>query len=348
MRPFPRLVSVGLLSLVSAAAAAPGQAAEDPASHSGPPLVAPGSLRLDRGESALPLWVPPEETLDFLVEISVGPIRGANVGTVELSTGVEAYRSGLPLPGQRIEDEGRTGWLRSQAKGGHLGYEVEHEYLSRHLPSAWPRVVFRDTQKGSENRRRELKIGLRDGDTTTVYRRDSHCEWCERREHFVGGAFPWQGEQHCQGCKRGEHRVWVDPETRTLPAESVDMLSAVYLARSLLLEGREQVTFPLVDKTRLWSVTLERGERKVVRTPAGRFDAYKVVLSVQLPEGEPETDSQFEGLFGIRGNIDIWVHATTGVPVAIGGEVPVGPLRLDVSVSLRDFEGTPPAFGPVK
>ncbi len=328
---------------------AAGQGAvDDPTAASAPGLarVATGALRIERGAQHLPLLVPPSEKLSFRVEVSVGPIRRANVGRFELSSGVEPYRAGLPVPGRTPADEGRVGWLRSTAKGGYLGYHVEHEYLVRHLPVDWPRSIFRDTQSGSENRRRELKLGERDGQLESIFRSDRHCSGCDRREHVVAGAFPWQGEKHCERCKRAEHRVWRDPETRALPEGTVDMLSAVYLARSLILAGEERVSFPLVDKTRVWDVLLERGRRAVIETRAGSFDAYQVVLSTTLPEGEEPSDSEFEGLFGIRGSIEIWVHASTGVPVRIAGVVPVGPLKLDAAILLSDYQGTPPAFAP--
>jgi hypothetical protein len=318
-----------------------------PASAATASYVAAGALRIERGPDLLPLIVPPGEKLDFRVELSMGPIRGASVGRVELSSGVEPYRSGLPLPGQAVVDEGRVGWFRSLALGGYLGYSVEHEYVARHLPVAWPRVIFRDVQSGSENRRRELKIGQRDGESVSVSRSDGHCNGCSRREHFVAGAFPWQGEKHCERCKRAEHRVWREPVTRTLPQDAVDMLSAVYLARSLLLSGEEQVTIPLIDKTRLWEVNLERGERAVIETRAGHFDAYRMIFTASLPEGEEESDSEFEGLFGIRGAVNIWVHALTGVPVLISGVVPLGPLKLDTAVTLSGYQGTPPTFAPL-
>ena len=346
--PFPirHALTLTLLALLPLSA----RAGEDPSTASAPKpgTVAPGFLRVERGDAHLPLLVPPAEALEFHVEVSVGPIRGASVGRLELSTGVEPYRSGLPMPGQAAAAEGQAAWLKSVAKGGYLGYDVEHEYVSRHLPVDWPRVIFRDSQSGSENRRRELKIGTREGAHTSVFRSDGHCKGCTRREHVVAGAFPWQGESHCDGCKRGEHRLWRDPVSRELPEGAADMLSAVYLARSLLLSGETKTVIPLIDKTRLWEVTLERGARAVIETKAGSFDAYKIVLSTRLPEGEPESDSQFEGLFGIRGSIDIWVHATTGVPVFISGIVPVGPLKLDAAILLSAYRGTPPAFAPVK
>lgn len=307
--------------------------------------LAPGALRFDRGEGHLALYVPPAEELTFQAKVSVGPVRGARVGDVALITGVEPYREGLPLPGQAQADDGRrVGWLKAIARGGHLGYELDQEYVARLLPTEWPSVLYRDTQRGSENRRRELTIGFRDGEMHSIYKSDRHCPGCERREHFIEGAFPWDSDRHCPKCKRAEHRVWREPQERMLPPGTVDMMRAVYLSRSMLLDGRQSADFPLIDRERLWNVHLERREHKVIRVPAGRFACRRIELSTSLPPGEKPTKSGFSALFGIRGDIDIWVHEETGVPIVIEGEVPLGPLRLKARVELASYRGTPPAF----
>ncbi len=328
---------------------APVEAGGDGEAADPPARLAPGALRIDRGEGRLPLYVPPAEELTFQAKVSIGPVRGARVGNVALISGVEPYIEGLPLPGQAPPDDGRrVGWLKAIARGGHLGYELDQEYVARILPTEWPSVLYRDTQRGSENRRRELTIGLRDGEVHSIYRSDRHCPGCERREHFIEGAFPWDSDRHCPKCKRAEHRVWREPQERTLPPGTVDMMRAVYLSRTMLLEDRQSADFPLIDRTRLWNVHLERRERAEIRVPAGRFDCYRVELSTTLPPGEPPTKSGFSALFGIRGDIDIWVHAETGVPVVIEGEVPLGPITLGARVELASYRGTPPAFRSVR
>jgi len=148
-----------------------------PAALSGPdnPNLVEGSFRMDRGADP-DLWVPPGEVLQFRVEIDLGILGDATVGTVTISSGVEPFVKGLPLPGQKLEEGGDlVAWIRAVARGGYLGYELDHQIETRYLPQAWPRVLYTERQTGSENRRRELKIGLVKGEWTGSYRGDGHC-----------------------------------------------------------------------------------------------------------------------------------------------------------------------------
>lgn len=304
------------------------------------------SLLIDRGEGHLPLRIPGAEELEFRVLVDLG-IGDVNVGTVTLSSGIEPYRSGLPMPGAKGGDEQKSGWLRSNARGGHLGYELDHELKSTFQPVPFPRIFHRDTQTGTENRRRELKIGERGGASIATFQDDGHCQGCDRLEHVVSSSLPWGKDHHCKKCKRAEHRVWTEIEQREVPTETLDMLGAIYLSRSLLVEGLEETSFPMLDKLELWTVTLRPGGTKAIETKAGRFECIEMLLETALPEGEPG-DRDFSGIFGIRGEIHIWAEANTGVPVRIEGEVPVGDLfSLDVMVDLKRHEGTPQAFRTV-
>lgn len=304
------------------------------------------SLLIDRGEGQLPLRIPAAEELEFRVLVDLG-IGDVNVGTVTLSSGMEPYRAGLPMPGAKVGEEQQSGWLKSNARGGHLGYELDHELKTTFQPVDFPRIFHRDTQTGSENRKREIKIGERGGKSESTYQDDGHCQGCERPEHIVSSTLPWGKDHHCKKCKRAEHRVWTEIETREVPANTVDMLGAIYLSRTLLVEGLESTTVPMLDKTRLWNVTLRPGGTKALNTKAGRFECIEILLETALPEGEDPGDRGFSGIFGIRGEIHIWAEALTGVPVMIEGEVPVGGLfTLDVQVELTEHRGTPAAFQP--
>jgi hypothetical protein len=243
------------------------------------------------------------------------------------------------------------GWIRSFAKGGYSGYRVEHELRSRILPQVWPRIYHTDQQEGSESRHRELKVGEQEGATVAWYRNDGHCRGCQNPEHFVESNWAWGEPEHCKKCKRPEHRVWKAPTTRPVPPSTVDMLSAVYLARTMIREGLERAEFPMVDKRKLWDVHLRAGRTKRIQTPAGRFQCREVRLSTTIPRGEKVDPGNegFEGMFGIRGKIQIWMEARSGVPVLIEGEIPVPVLGgLDVQVELARYRGTPPVFGPVE
>lgn len=101
----------------------------------------------------------------------------------------------------------------------------------------------------------------------------------------------------------------------------------------------------MIEKDRYWLVTLSRGGEADLKTPAGTFHCRAVKLSPKLPDGSGE--ERFRGLFGIHGTLSIWLDEGTGVPVRIEGLVPIGPLELDVALSLSAFEGTPEAFAPI-
>lgn len=328
-----------------------GRAIDAAASSALPdPTLVRGSLRVDRGEDALPLWIPPAEELEYDVRIELGFLGRVRVGGVTLSTGIEEHRSGLPLPGQAPSPGGQmAGWLRSYAKGGHLGYELRHELRTRVLPQDFPRFVLSDVQEGSEHRKRELRLGVREGAGLASYRHDSHCSGCDRREHFVGSALPFGSPSHCKKCKRGEHRVWREYEERAIPAEAVDLLAAVYLARSFLRERLESTTIPIVDKKRVWNLGISRGRSGRVKSDAGEFECTEILLQSTRPESEPDDGERFAGLFGIRGDLHIWMESATGVPVMIAGDLPVGGImELGVDVRLSSFQGTPPAFQPLQ
>jgi hypothetical protein len=302
-------------------------------------------LMFDRGPGELPVWIPRDEELTFRVVLELGPLGDINAGRVVLSSGIERYVSGLPSRGASESKPGEleTGWIRSHATGSYAGYKLDHVLSARLLPQSWPRVFYTDTQSGSENRRRELKLGTQDGESISTYRSDGHCKGCDNREHFVESVWAWGKPYHCEKCKIAAHRVWKDPLRRPLPAGTVDMLSAVYLARALVRDGRAATDFPLIDKLQLWQVHLVRGtSRRRITTPAGTFTAQEIKLSTSVPRGETRPEKGFEGLFGIRGTLQIWVEVETGVPVLIAGELPVPVLgSLDVRVELESSRGAP-------
>ncbi len=306
----------------------------------------PAALLVERGEGELALWIPRDESLTYQVVLELGPLGDVHAGQVVLSSGVERYVAGLPAPGAAPANEGlEVAWIRSRATGSYAGYRLDHELRSRLLPQSWPRVFYTDTQTGSENRRRELKIGDLDGELTAMYRADGHCKGCANSEHFVESKWLWGKPHHCEKCKRAEHRVFKDPVRRRLPPGTVDMLSAVYLARSLFREGLSSTRFPMLDRQNLWQVKLSRGTLRRIQTPAGSFEAQEIKLSTSAPPSETKPATEFQGMFGIRGTIQIWLDLESGVPVLIQGELPVPVLgSLDVRVELNSREGSPGEF----
>ena len=303
-------------------------------------------LAFQRNEGQLAVWVPKAEVLEFDVLVDLPVFGKVTAGQVVLSARVDPYVSGLLVSNQPAAPGEWMASIESVATGSHLGYTLREELKTRLLPQVFPHIYYTDVQTGSENRRKELKLGTQDGKFVESYRNDGHCKGCSNREHFIDSNWLWGKPSHCDGCKRGEHRVWRPAKTRELPAGTLDMLSAVYLARTMVREGRAQQTLTMVDELKLWNVELTQGERKRLEVPAGKFDCVEVRLKSSLPAGEPAPKDGFVGLFGLKGTIQVWLDAHYGVPVQIQGEFPIKLLSstLDVYVQLKAFRGSAKGF----
>lgn len=306
-------------------------------------------LRIERGEGLRPLWIPRAEELKFKVFVDLPLLGETEAGRVTLSAGVDPYIAGLAVPeAERKNTPQWTGWVKSVATGSHLGYELHHELKSRLLPQAWPAIYYTDTQRGSETRTRELKLGMQDGQWIAWHRNDGHCKGCENKEHFVDSNWLWGKPSHCteRKCRVLGHRLWREPLRRNVPLGSTDMLSAVYYARALVREQRTEDEIIIVDKQRLWKVQLKTAGTKLIEVPGGKTECVEVRLRSSVPEGEPSSKEGFQGLFGLQGTIRIWLDKQCGVPVKIEGEFPISLLstELDVSVQLDKYSGTPTGF----
>jgi len=324
------------------------QAGSDPQPAQGSIASEPAKvhdLRVPTHLEGLDLVIPAQERLVFYVELDVAVLGKIRVGSLVITSNVEEYRAGLPRRGERAEDQpfSQRGFIQAKAAGGYMGYNVEHEINARILPQEWPRVIVHDYQSGSENRRREVMYGTRQGKPMSWYRRDRHCENCERREHFVSGLF--SDAKHCEGCKRAEHRDWDAPVMQPIPEGAFREVPPSFLARELVRTQTGRVDFPLLDKETWWDLSMVLGESAFIDTPAGTFACRAVKLDPRPPK--PGDDlNEFKGLFGIHGTLSIWLDEATGVPVMIEGLVPLGPMNLDVAIVLAEYQDTPVGFKP--
>lgn len=293
-------------------------------------------LAIERGAGEAELRVPREEKLVFGVRLSVAFVE-ADVGTVTMRSVVEPWRPSL-LAAPSVKRAARqassgedadpeTALLRIHARGSYAWYEMDATIETRILPQDWPRLAYRSTSEGSERRRREVQIGERGEEGWMAsYRRDTD-----------------------KNAPPGT-RIWRDAKERSVPPHTLDLLTAVYLSRTLIEDDLPEIRFPLLDKLQLWGMRLSRGEEKRLTTDAGTFEVVEILLEPTPWEGEEideEKLERFEGLFGLHGAIHLWVERATGVPVFIEGVLPAGPLDLEVQIDLEGYEGTPERFGPV-
>ena len=278
-----------------------------------------GPLIVDLGLELPALRVERDEELVYAVRV----LGGVEVGTLTLRSGVEPYRaSTLDLDAER-ETGREQAWMEARAVGDYVVYSMDTSIESRHLPQDWPRMITRYHQTGTERRRREVKTGLVEGVPTASYRGDTSA-----------------------GAPEGQ-RIWRPTVSREIPAAHVDTLSAIWAVRSFLRDGAEVRELPLIDKQRVWTVELRRGERRVQKTAAGEYATVEVQLSARPAEGEAWAEAEgaeFRGFFGLP-RLRLWFCERTGVPVRIEGAVPIGDFDLDVDITLVRASRAPEGFG---
>ncbi len=299
--------------------------------------------------------MPAEETLRYKVEVTLGPVRGLDVGDVTL----HAWRAPEQPPDQPLgpayaaavqplaveanaSQERPVGTIESVARGGFMGHELLHTILVNWYAGRDPRVEVFDERRGSRSSTRELRLLERGGRWQAEYRKDRHCKGCEDRGHFTDGFLPWSDPSHCDDCYQVGHRVWRPPQFFDVPADAVDIVSALYVARKFLESGESEAHLALVQQDDLWSVRLRRGEQRRIETPAGAFECVRVLIGPELAAGAGlgnQASRRFEALFGLHGNISVWVDAQGSFPVRIEGEAPFGPFDVTVRASLTGREG---------
>jgi hypothetical protein len=290
---------------------------------SGPP-PAPAQFRFEPGAKTPALLIPRDEELVYKAYLGY-LLSETKVGKVVQVCKVEQQRA--PLIATTPVPMGETACILLEAEAEFLTMELSSKLEARVLPQDWPRLKYYSESTSSQTRKRELWIGLCDGKPRSRFQSDTK-----------------------KGAPDGT-RIWKPARERDVPEGSLDMLSAIFMTRALVREGGESLTFPLVDKDRVWQLRLKRGEESRLELPAGTFEVVEVVLEPEpWPDEKIEADKleQFEGVFGLQGTIHLWVEKRTGIAVRIEGEIPVKfGTTATVDVQLESFRGTPPEFAPV-
>lgn len=286
-------------------------------------------LSIKRAAGAPSLVIRSDEELTYLVEIDIGPFKGLDVGEATFKSRVEGV------------DAASVGHFEATFKGSYLGYKLDHHLHSQHTQGEEITFESSDTQRGSENRRREIRVERREEGLTAVYSYDGHCKGCEDKAHFHK-RWPWEKRRHCKDCDKKGHRVWREPRERAVPADTLDFLSSIYLIRAFISAELEGIETPLLDKDRLWNLSLKSGEARDIEVPKGKYACRKIILDAKKPANESHK-KKFSGLFGMEGAMNFWVHESTGVMVQIAGELPFG---LGVKIRLKDAKGAPAGLVP--
>lgn len=289
-------------------------------------------------------WLPRDETLRFKLEVTLGPVRGLDVGSVTLTCVQEPEHevAAEDAAATFVERPKLIASIGGSARGSYLGRKVDHSISVRWFEGSKPRIDHREALRGSRSSTRELRIGEFDGPWKLEYRKDRHCKGCKDRAHYTDGVMPWSKPSHCDDCDRPEHRVWRERTYVEVPPDALDILSALYFARGFVRSQSDSTKISLVNHDELWNVKLTRRGTRKIETPAGKFDCVRVLIGPELAVGNgpgEKASPRFEALFGLHGDITVWVDRERGFPVMIEGTAPIGPFDVHVKASLTSRRG---------
>jgi len=158
---------------------------------------------------------------------------------------------------------------------------------------------------------------------------------CRNPAHFVtnvDGASLHVGESEDPA-----HHVWSLRERhRDVKGAVYDAIGALYLARGFdLSPGGAGGTLRVVSKRDMWDIRFRGKKETTVTVPAGKIACTQLSLKTKPANAYSRKNAgDFEGPFGLSGDIGLYLDKDTGQAVLIEGKVEVGAL-FDVQIQLQ-------------
>lgn len=225
--------------------------------------------------------------------------------------------------------------FRGIAEGNCFGYELRIDLESYIDSQSLLPVLFTSIQSGSEQREKKLAFSNK----KIEYLKMKHCKagnGCQEDSHFISN----NGiSAHCGGCKDKAHYIWSLRLTHENNSPTYDLLSALFLARQFPLKiGGNGENIRLVDDRDIWDMNISAIGEEIVETPIGKFDTISLRLQARPLNGHASSQDTFRGLFGLKGDISLWVDKKTRIPVRVRGTYPFI-FEAQIEVILKSIEG---------
>lgn len=121
----------------------------------------------------------------------------------------------------------------------------------------------------------------------------------------------------------------IEPLTR-------DILSTLYFARNVDPRIGYYTDLNLIEKRKIWHVKISVVDKKVLTIDEFQVPALKVsILPINFDDNK--RNEVFEGLFGLKGEIILWVSEENRIPLLIEGAYPLGIFDLNIKVVLTEW-----------
>jgi hypothetical protein len=237
------------------------------------------------------------------------------------------------------EDDDSRKVLHARGRGQRFGYSIDQRIVSTMNLEGERPISFMNTQRGTEQHTKKLMFE----DGKISFSRRKHCleEDCSDPTHLVAkvawkGPIPWgTKEKHCDDrhCGNSAHEVWIHIKDHQVEEPYVDLLTAIYVARTAATPSREQpLIIPVVNDDSRWYVEVSPQNTETIQVEEGEYEAIEMALNPIASDGNEK--KRFEGLFGIHGTLRVWFDSISGRPVLIEGTLPFAYLQLKARIEL--------------
>ncbi len=222
------------------------------------------------------------------------------------------------------------------AKGEGFGYKLKIDSVSYIERETLLPVETINIQTGTEKRKKKLVFS----DDTIEYIKLKHCknfDSCEIEEHFIetdDGA-----KEHCRKCRDQNHYIWRVRASLKNKKPTYDLLSALFIARNFPLKvGEKSGEIRLADGRDLWLMSIYTKREEIVESKAGKFETIMLKLTTRPINVHAMNQKSFKGLFGLKGDIVIWIDKKTKIPIKIHGSYPLI-FDIPIEILLKSIEG---------
>ncbi|MGR3218384.1 MAG: DUF3108 domain-containing protein [Candidatus Anammoxibacter sp.] len=209
--------------------------------------------------------------------------------------------------------------FQGSAEGVGFGYNLRIDTESFIDKSSFRPLLFTHIQTGSEDRKKKLIFS----EKKIEYLKMKHCKSdgkCHDDSHFT---FKNDAKVHCEGCKDRNHYVWRVRAIHKNKKPTYDLLSALFIARTFDLKyGGKDYDIILADDRDLWKMRIHVVSEEIVETKIGKFDTLLLKLTGSPINGHAKQQKIFTGLFGLKGDMRLWVEKETKIPIRIMGTYP--------------------------
>jgi hypothetical protein len=233
-----------------------------------------------------------------------------------------AYSGPLFSPGEQLHYRGYVfGWIPvgdawfKVGKATEEGKEV-YRFDARALGNYWIYTLdirlqsVVDAAKLRSVRLHRREVGTEKREYEVVFDRDAGSALYRRKP----GRFNTVAEM--------DAAPWESRSAFPISGEVNDILYTLYFARGIGDTVGTRKEYRFVETSYIWKAAVSIvGERRIDLGKAGSYDALRIAIEPDYT-GQPEMAERFRGLFGVEGNLELWVDKRTRIPLIVRGRVP--------------------------